>query len=41
MAVSYSNSGAVLAVKAGVYAIIITGGLNGYGGNIGVSYNWD
>ena len=39
MAVSYSNSGAVLAVKAGVCVIIITGGLNSYGGNTGVSYD--
>jgi hypothetical protein len=41
VAVSYSGSGVVLAVKAGVYVIIIIGGLDGYGGNTGVSYNWD
>jgi hypothetical protein len=37
VAVSYSGGRAVLAVKAGVYAIIITGGSDGYGDNIGVS----
>jgi hypothetical protein len=41
VAVSYSGSGVVLVVKAGVYVIIITGSLDGYGGNIRVSYDWD
>jgi hypothetical protein len=39
VAVGYSGGGAVPAVKAGVCAIVITGGSDGYGGNAGVS--WD
>jgi hypothetical protein len=37
VAVGYSGGGVVLAVKAGICVIIITGGLDGYSGNAGVS----